>query len=388
MNASQVKKALKIAIAARISALLWGNHGCGKSQIVHELAKELYGIGNNGFPTCIDLRLGQMEVGDLIGIPRNAECEDGVIRTIYGKPGWFPVKGEGVLFLDEINRAGTQDVLQAIFQLVFDYRLHTHVLPEGWRVIAAANPPDGEYQVQILDPALMDRFVHFWYSPEHKEWLMWAGHQKISPEITGFVNAHPKALGLPEKPFELNITPSPRSYELLHKMFTVMDEATREEIGFQIMCGCIGQANAVIFQKYMQENYEKPIPGKQILTNFAKHKKDIERQSAGKQTRMDLLKATCTDIIIYAKEKQNLLPREIKNLASLLKTIPGDLSFAVINELLENNLENIYKEVAKDGELTEKLKTAIHGKKKKPRINEVGENKDENEPVAEPVLSD
>jgi hypothetical protein len=59
----------------------------------------------------------------------------------------------------------------------------------------------------------------------------------------------------------------------------------------------------------------------------------------------------------------------------------------VINELLENNLEDIYKEVAKDGELTEKLKTAVHGKKKKPRINDVKETKDEIEPVAEPVLS-
>lgn len=381
MNASQVKKALKIAIAARISALLWGNHGCGKSQIVRELAKELYGVGNNGFPTCIDLRLGQMEVGDLIGIPRNVECKDGVIRTIYGKPGWFPAKGKGILFLDELNRAGTQDVLQAIFQLVFDYRLHTHVLPEDWRVIAAANPPDGEYQVQILDPALMDRFVHFWYSPEHKEWLMWAGHHKISPEITGFVNAHPKALGLPEKPFELNITPSPRSYELLHKMLSVMDEPTREEMGFQIMCGCIGQANAVIFQKYMQENYEKPIPGKQILTNFARHKKDIERHSDGEQTRMDLLKATCTDIMIEARERQKLAPRETKNLAGFLKTIPADLAFAVINELLENNLENIYEEVAKDSKLTEKLKTAVRGKRSKPKIADIKETQDENVPA-------
>ncbi len=197
----------------------------------------------------------------------------------------------------------------------------------------------------------------------------------------GFVNAHPKALGLPEKPFELNITPSPRSYELLHRMFSVMDESTREEMGFQIMCGCIGQANAVIFQKYMQENYEKPIPGKQILTDFARHKKDIERHSAGEQTRMDLLKATCTDIIIHARERQKLAPRETKNLAGFLKTIPADLAFAVINELLENNLENIYEEVAKDAELTEKLKSAVRGNRKKPRISDIKETQNESVPA-------
>ena len=76
-----------------------------------------------------------------------------------------------------------------------------------------------------------------------------------------------------------------------------------------------------------------------------------------------------------------MAPRETKNLSGFLKTIPADLAFAVINELLENNLENIYKELAEDTELTEKLKTAVRGNRKKPRISDIKETQDETEPV-------
>src|SRR3990167_2043920 len=109
--------------------LAWGESGIGKSQAVARIAKQL----SIGF---IDLRLGQMEVGDLIGLPRHHN-EGNTFTTEYSTPFWFPQTGKGILFLDEINRSRLE-VRQAIFQLILDRQLHGKKLPDGWFIVSAA----------------------------------------------------------------------------------------------------------------------------------------------------------------------------------------------------------------------------------------------------------
>lgn len=91
MNSEEIKVLLKSTRKANVVPLVWGDSGIGKSQTVKQFADE----NNLQF---IDLRLGQMETGDLVGLP----AREGD-RTIWLKPEWFPTEGEGVLFLDEIN---------------------------------------------------------------------------------------------------------------------------------------------------------------------------------------------------------------------------------------------------------------------------------------------
>ncbi|HHV71541.1 MAG TPA: hypothetical protein GXX38_02870, partial [Clostridia bacterium] len=99
-----------------ITPFLWGERGIGKSQCVYQVAQELSADGEKW--DVIELRIGQMEVGDLIGVPK---VEKG--RTIWARPEWFPTTGKGIIFLDEPNRDNAGDVTQAIFQLVLDKRL-------------------------------------------------------------------------------------------------------------------------------------------------------------------------------------------------------------------------------------------------------------------------
>jgi hypothetical protein len=80
-------------------------------------------------------------------------------QTKWLKPEWFPEGGKGILFIDEANRA-PRDVIQSVFQLVRDRRMHTHELPAGWRIVSAGNYESAGYDVRRMDEAFLSRFLH------------------------------------------------------------------------------------------------------------------------------------------------------------------------------------------------------------------------------------
>jgi len=346
VNAEQLIHILQFVVKAQVPAIIWGDTGLGKSQIVTCVAHKMFGPGTKEKPTIVDLRLGQMEVGDLIGNPRNVEGADGITRTIYGLPQWWPTEGEGIVFLDEINRAGTIDVLQAIFQLVLDGKLHTHTLPKGWAVIAAANPPEGEYQVQFMDPALMARFLHLSYIPTATDWLTWANGKIQSEELVDFVRKDNKVLNLPMIGYDPKVKANPRSFELLDKCLSQMNREEFRSIGIDIVAGLIGSEYSLLFQRYLSEDFERPVPGDAILTEYEAVQKRVQKLASGRTVRMDLLKATCQDLLVRAigdKDKKDLLKKpSMDNLKKFLLDVPADLSFAFICELRDNNCMDMF----------------------------------------------
>jgi len=188
--------------------LVWGGAGIGKSMTVKHVAKALNDASEemtgqepnarNRVWTQV-LMLGQLELGDLIGLPREQTVYPDPIavarqkdsgemfsradlmlemrrrypeefkgmsgeelwfvieeyldqyaselisnEVIYATPSWFPTeyrRPKGILFLDEINR-GAKDVRNAIFELLLDRKIHNRKLPPDWIIVAAANPPE------------------------------------------------------------------------------------------------------------------------------------------------------------------------------------------------------------------------------------------------------
>lgn len=177
--------------------LIWGEAGIGKSETVKAAAEKL----DIDF---VDLRLGNLEATDLMGLMRDEvvypcalHLEQGTLdaikmgerftasglwhhvqihhrdqipkkfesdpigfvewnknqlekmgygslietRTVYSAPAWFPAPDtSGILFLDEMNRS-QHETRQGVFQLVLDRRIHELELPPGWILVSANNPP-------------------------------------------------------------------------------------------------------------------------------------------------------------------------------------------------------------------------------------------------------
>lgn len=214
MNVTETKFTIKY-LPARQSVLLKSKHGLGKSEIVRQTCAEL--SKETGTPhECIDIRLSQREVGDIIGLPRAVTNFD-VSREVYvdGKlqsvkveaknvmihdlPIWFPTDQEshGILLLDEIDRA-SREVQQAAFELVLDYRLNMRKLPLGWRVVSCINGNQDIYSVLGMDHALKDRFAEIDFKPTVPEWQEHAKKIGVHDAIQKYIAKIPTDLDTPE----------------------------------------------------------------------------------------------------------------------------------------------------------------------------------------------
>lgn len=172
---------LDVARAARLSVMLIGRHGIGKSEYLDRYATER-GLR----PFILDLSL--LEATDLTGMPYLAE---GVTR--FAPPSTLPGAdaGPSLLVLEELNRCD-RSVRQPCLQLLTARRLNDYRLPEDCFLTACINPPDVGYDVDELDPALSSRFVLVHVAPDRAAWLEWARSSDVPPPLLAFVERHPQ----------------------------------------------------------------------------------------------------------------------------------------------------------------------------------------------------
>jgi hypothetical protein len=337
MNIKTLKEALPYIFKANISTMIVGHHGVGKSQAVKQYADNL-GIG------FVDLRLGTQDVGDLLGLADfiiDTETQQ-KIATKFMRPDWFPTdpNSKGVIFLDEINR-GRRDVLQAVFQLVLDKRLHKYELPKGWHVIAAMNPSTDDYIVTDLsDKAFLDRFCHIKLAPSKQEFFEYAKSSKFEPQLISFLQDQPSLLSADLESFELEVTPSRRSWEGVDRLMKVK---TPINLLRELVSGLVGTAASAAFVKSLSDT-DKPINGKDIVDDYEKYAKKIKQYSDSKTGgRQDMLKYTCDSLLETLQEmKKKPTKDQQANISSFLKEIPKDLSFALCQNLyLEDNVREL-----------------------------------------------
>ena len=133
-----------------MNCMLIGRHGVGKTSAIQDACKR---EGWNMWYASAPLLDPDIDLG---GIPV-PDKETGKLR-FYTQPQLFDAE---VIFLDELNRASPR-TLNMIFELVQFKSIHGKKLPKLRAVHTGINPPgQGQYDVQQLDDALMDRFHAF-----------------------------------------------------------------------------------------------------------------------------------------------------------------------------------------------------------------------------------
>ncbi len=183
MNYADLKIELSKQLTGGYNVLLVGSHGTGKTTIIKEIAAEqglktLYWSGPLIDP---DTSLG--------GYP----MPNTKTKTVEHYPDTAVQEAE-FIFIDELNRA-KPEVLQSFFELIQTRSIHGKRLPNLKAVWAAINPPEGEYDVDRLDPALMDRFhVYFQMQPQYSaEYLAKFTHPVYAQAMVEWVTKDVKA---------------------------------------------------------------------------------------------------------------------------------------------------------------------------------------------------
>ncbi|HEU4409836.1 MAG TPA: MoxR family ATPase [Polyangiaceae bacterium] len=215
----------------RLSVMIWGPPGVGKSSVVAQVARD----GDLSF---IDLRLGQLAPTDLRGLP---VAEGKVARWL--PPEFLPVEGAGVLFLDELNMA--PPTLQGIAQqLILDRRVGSYVVPDGWFIWAAGNRKEDRASVFDMPAPLANRFVHLEVLPDFESFRRYGIDAGFHERILAFLSYRPTLLHKldPARP----AWPSPRSWEMANALY---------EAGLDV-APAVGPGAAAEFEAFAQL-YEK-----------------------------------------------------------------------------------------------------------------------------------
>jgi hypothetical protein len=181
----------------RLSTMIWGPPGIGKSSIVAQLARQ-QGL------EFVDVRLSQLAPTDLRGLP---VPQDGVSR--WFPPEFLPRAGRGILFLDELNMAppAMQGIAQ---QLILDRRVGSYEVPEGWFIWAAGNRKEDRASVYEMPSALANRFLHLEVSPDFDSFKAHALAQGVHERILAFLSFRPALLHKLDS--QSAAWPSPRSW--------------------------------------------------------------------------------------------------------------------------------------------------------------------------------
>ena len=241
LKPSEVQQWAKICFAAGRRAMLHGDPGTGKSQLVGQISDSLFAgayakEAKAGLrPWYREIRAAQYDAVDLRGLPL---VKDG--KTFWALPDALPTDPRGgILFLDEINR-GPEMVQNALFQLCDQGRIGDYVMPPTWHVAAAVNDKDGG--ARKMSAALLSRFIHVDLKADLDDLLAHGASKNWNEFVLAFLRTFPKLLH-DFRPVE-RVSPNPRAWEFVSQ---IMDQKPPQNMLLALVAGAVGEAAAIEF---------------------------------------------------------------------------------------------------------------------------------------------
>lgn len=312
-----------------------GDHGMGKSSVIKHLIRKVL-----KFDEMYDRRLGQMNEGDLVGLPST----DGGV-TKWNPPDFIraAVERPVALFFDEVNRA-TREVLQSLFQIALDHEINGNVFHPGTRIFLAMNHGP-QYQVTRMDPALRDRFWLVNLKPTVEDWLTWAKDKEqgdIHSAIVGFIkSADHYLVSSTATALENDQQPSPRSWEMLSNAMKLMEK----EEGFDpinndhwkviftnLATGFVGTSATGEFLGYIRKN-GLVVSAEILLADFDAALIQMNTGSADKW-------ADAVDRVLKYTETHELTENQCMNFGKFVTRLPAELRMNIWSTMAQQNGTN------------------------------------------------
>jgi len=256
---SQAIPMLASYIRAKLVPMLVGSPGCGKSQIVYQIAED-YNL------KVIDLRLSQCDPTDLAGFPT---VEGG--KSDYVPMKHFPIESDPVpagysgwlLFLDEATSAPPA-IQAAAYKLILDRMVGSHHLHKNVAIVAAGNLETDNAIVQPMSTALQSRLVHMELVVDHKEWVDWASSHGIDHKITDFIQFKPGQLYTFSPDHTDKTYACPRTWEFANRVLGVAPMGSPQLL--PMLAGTLSEGVAREFLTYCKIYDSLPKPA-QIISS-------------------------------------------------------------------------------------------------------------------------
>ncbi|MDO5549483.1 MAG: AAA family ATPase [Eubacteriales bacterium] len=109
-----------------------------------------------------------------------------IIAAVYEKMEETGLR-EGILFLDEINCV-SETLAPTMLQFLQRKSFGSHLVPEGWVIVAAGNPPEYNKSVRDFDVVTLDRLKRIDVEENFDVWKKYAYRHHIHPAILSYLD--------------------------------------------------------------------------------------------------------------------------------------------------------------------------------------------------------
>lgn len=306
-----------------------------------ELFMHIAEMAQNGLGE--EARIHALEIADRV-LHSDSKLEDGTFEFLVEK-NLKDLPPEGILFLDEWNRAD-KSVIKAFFTLLEDREVHGHQLvPPGVQIVAAMNPSDGAYSVNEAekDHAFRRRLSFIAVTANTGAWLEYA-EGRFHTHVVEFVKSMPAMLYDTKLRDAGKAFPCPATWEKVSIILQDAEKTKRDllDMGVELsICGHIGQAVGTQFMAYVKDN-EVIINPQEVLdryTDKSKVRRKVTRLIG--MARNDVLNELCTSVAL------TLLTKRIEptTVAPRLALFMGDLQPEMAISMIVHKLGAAAEEV-------------------------------------------
>ena len=358
-SVSQVPKILDLCwgMEKKITPCLVGETGIGKTPIVQQWVKN-----KNGYIKMLNFgHMTQEEVSMIMFNEEGTEFD-------FVPPSWLlklneeaENKGCAVLFLDEWNR-GDKALVNALFTLTDERRIHAFVLHRNVLVVAAMNPSDGAYLVNEAekDHAIRKRLCFLYVTHDLMGFIKYTKEAKWHALVPEFIKADNVSLYDTKARDAGKCFPCPANWE---KVSNVLKSA--EKLGMELhsstvesmVTGQIGSLTSTKFLDFVRDQNVLITPS-EVLFEYKGNTKTRQRVKAlltGNNKRHDVISNLNEGIAV---ELYSSRP-EPSQIAECLATYIADLPSDLLGSFTGQNLYAQSQEHSNSAEYLAKLTQAM-----------------------------
>jgi hypothetical protein len=242
----EAKELIKSLRSLKLSFMLWGATGVGKSEAVRQLAAEIDA-------ELRDIRLCQKQPTDIGGLPA---LDHETRQTVFYPPAFLAPRADGkpvILFFDEISLA-PDDTKGAVLGILEERRQGSIEIPDNWIIVAAGNRPEDLANARGLGAAANRRLLHIVIEPQLEATLAHFMKIGVAAEVLAFLKVFPQHLSGEEsaRTQKHELYPRPASWEKVSKIFETLRRANKR-VRHLAVAGIIGDSVAAEFMLLAEE---------------------------------------------------------------------------------------------------------------------------------------